>query len=307
MPLVLSPERKEEVFLFIRKAFSDFRYFDELVSGPLKAFIEDSTKFDIDFQITKSIAEKYLNVHSFQTKEQKDILEKIRIILTATAVYLCSLSNPSHISRLDSIEALVEEYPQFLNELDPTNPLDEQELRYLLKFRNYMVIAIKLVQAKGNKLFLLRVVERLEGSNNEYITGTGQKPTVSRRVEIFHRESEVTIVKKLGKRKNRENMDSVEKESKKPHKDTTISSEPVVPVPAKTAQMCANTVPTTSVVPTETEKQQHEKPMLIDFGKLFSDVDGADLNSEQMTLLLGETYGSSLTEELFGKKIVRSN
>lgn len=286
--------------MFIRKAFSDFRYFDELVSGPLRTFIEDSTKFDIDFQITKSIAEKYLNVHSFQTKEQKDILEKIRIILTAAAVYLCSLSKPTHVSILESIEALLEEYPHFLNDLDRTNPLDVQELNYLLKFRNYMVIAIKLVQAKGNKLFLLRVVERLEGSNNEYITGTGQKPTVSRRVEIFHRESEVTIVKKLGKRKNRENMDLNEKDSKKAHKEKV----PVEQVNGATTILVSTTP---SIAPAEIEKSQPEKPMMIDFGKLFSDVDGADLNSEQMTLLLGETYGSSLTEELFGKKIVRSN
>ena len=40
------------------------------------------------------------------------------------------------------------------------------------------------------KMFLLRVVERLEGGNNAYITGTGQRIEVTRRsTDIYHTET----------------------------------------------------------------------------------------------------------------------
>jgi hypothetical protein len=328
MPLSLTPDRKEEVFLLVKRAFSDFRYFDELVTEPLRKFIDDSTKFDIDFQITKSIAERYLNIHSFVTKDQKEVLEKIRVILTAAAVYLCYLSCPSHVKIISTIDELFEDYPSFAEQLNVNDPIDKKELDYLVKFRNFMVIGITLVQAKGNKLFLLRVVERLEGSNNEYITGTGQKPTVNRRVAIFHQESEVTIVKKAGKRKK--SPEEVEQELKVKEEKKQLKQKKqkldAIPSPfdlSKTIIAGTSAITTTSfsqkipqseipkpqlpqhqssiTTTTTTEITQGTMAGMINFEKLFSDKDPYDPAFDPAELLLGEPYAVSLTEELFGK------
>jgi hypothetical protein len=197
MPLLLSTEKENELFIQLKKAFSDFRYFDSLISEPLKKLINDvSNNVVLDFQFTKNVLENYINTKDFETKEKKDILDKIRIILTSACVLLQSL-HPSSESVMYDKEELLKNYPDFNSLIAPDSPpADKQEFEYLLKFRNLMAVALKLIPPKGNKLFLLKVIERLEGSNNEYICGSGQKPAVTRRVEIYQNEGNITAVGK---------------------------------------------------------------------------------------------------------------
>jgi hypothetical protein len=80
---------------------------------------------------------------------------------------------------------------------------DHQELQYLLNYRNYLRIALQIIPARLNKQLLLKVASRLEGSKNEYITGGGQKIAVTRRVDIYEKEGNVT---KSAKPKNKDNL-----------------------------------------------------------------------------------------------------
>jgi hypothetical protein len=287
--LVLSEKQKEDIFVFIKKAFSDFVYFDELVADPVKRLINESSKHHLDFNFTKTLLERYVAVDKYLSKDQKDILEKIRIILFATAVHLYSLSSSADVLIFNSIDQLVKEYPDLTSDLDPvTREEDKTELDFLLTFRNYMMCALKLITAKGNKLFLLRVIERLEGSNNEYITGTGQKPSVSRRVGIYHKEGEVVIVKKAPKsvksKSLSENIDAVNE----------------LPVKVARTSLTTNCL-VSSVISSE-----------ISFDKIFSDPDSQHCTSftaagddglipSNSLFLMNEPYSGCLTEEVMAQ------
>jgi hypothetical protein len=287
--LVLAERQKEDIFIFIKKAFSDFVYFDELVADPVKRLINDSLKFHLDFNFSKTILERYTAVDKYQSKDQKEILEKIRIILFATAVYLYSLSSSSDGLIFHSIDQLVKEYPNLTADLDPLErEEDKSELEFLLTFRNYMMCALKLIPAKGNKLFLLRVIERLEGSNNEYITGTGQKPSVSRRVGIYHKEGEVVIVKKAPK--------NVKSKSLSKTIDSAIEVSPLKIARTSTTSNCL--IP--SVISSE-----------LSFDKIFSDPDTQQCTSfstcddgllpSNSLFLMNEPYAGCLTEEVMAQ------
>jgi hypothetical protein len=205
MPLFLSQEKQNDVFNKIKKIFSDFSYFDLLLSNGIKQLISDVTFDEINMEFIDSLNETYIkDMRIYQTKDQLAILEKMKIILMTTVVYLFSLSPSAHSFLLHSTEDLLSLYPQFKEQLSLTCKSDIQELEYLIQFRNYMKLALLLLPARNNKIFLLRVVERLEGSSIEYITGTGQRLAVTRRAtDIFHQESGLPMVKKTSTKRTR--------------------------------------------------------------------------------------------------------
>mmetsp|Transcript_17972 Transcript_17972/g.19486 ORF Transcript_17972/g.19486 Transcript_17972/m.19486 type:complete len:369 (+) Transcript_17972:56-1162(+) len=216
--LPLTSAQQEDIYLYIRRLFYDVKSFD-LIAPSVKMLIHDSTKLEIDPLFILMLEERYLSHQPFvqalfqtsltsftMSKEQKQLLQKLKVILTTTVVYLYSFHSFIKGYLYQSIDELLSQYPHFKTQLQQQYPKPDErikELQYLLYFRNYMIIALMLIPAKSNKTFLLKVVERLEGSGKEYITGTGQKPTVNRRMDIFHQESHTPFSKKTGK-KNRE-------------------------------------------------------------------------------------------------------
>ena len=92
-----------------------------------------------------------------------------------------------------SIDEFIRRYPDFV-EIE-----DSQELQYLLAFRNIIRVALLVIPPLSNKQLLLNIGGRLEGSGHEYITGTGQKICVTRRVIIYEQEGRVTSQKKKPK------------------------------------------------------------------------------------------------------------
>jgi hypothetical protein len=211
MPLTLSKEQQEEILRKMKTAFSDFQYFDSLITKPIRKLIEDATRQEITPALVENVVKHYIenpSQYKSKEKEKKEIFDKMKIILTATAVYLRSL-HPAGQSRFyRSVDELLIHYPHWNDQLDSSKPEDAKELELLLNFRNFMSLALELIKGKNKKIFLLRVVERLEGSNNEYITGTGQKASVTRRAtDIFHSESGVPFT-------HREKDEKEEKEEK---------------------------------------------------------------------------------------------
>lgn len=234
MPLRLTDQEQEEIFYQIKKAFSDFQYFDLLIAAPLRQMIQDSTRKDFGVDTAKSIMKDYVDMSLYQNEKQKEELKKVEQILTASQVLLHSKSTYGQAVMWNDADELLREYPEF--ESVRTDP---KELQYLLNFRNFMAVALTLLTASGNKIFLLRVIERLEGSGNEYITGSGQKISVTRRIAIYEKEGKVKSKKTGKKEKTKDDMPAVEaandppakKQKTKPttHDPTTVALPIAVP------------------------------------------------------------------------------
>jgi hypothetical protein len=233
MPLRLTDQEQEEIFYQIKKAFSDFQYFDLLIAAPLRLMIQDSTRKDFGVDTAKSIMKDYVDMSLYQNEKQKEELKKVEQILTASHVLLHSKSTYGQAAMWSDANELLREYPDF--ESVRTDP---KELQYLLNFRNFMAVALTLLTASGNKIFLLRVIERLEGSGNEYITGSGQKISVTRRIAIYEKEGKVKSKKTGKKEKSKDDMPTEEaadppakKQKTKPtaHDPTTVALPIAVP------------------------------------------------------------------------------
>ena len=184
MPVVLSPAIHEEIYERVRNAFVDFTLFDQLVSKQLKKAIADSNTIDIDVKTTRKLIDKYFDAESFKTEQQKLLLTQIQLILRTTYVVILSYHENVQAQLWRDIPTLLDHYPQFQGQ-------EEEELKYLLTFRNMVKVALMIIPARLNKQLLLKIAARLEGSRTEYITGGGQKPCVTRRVEIYEQEGNI--------------------------------------------------------------------------------------------------------------------
>jgi hypothetical protein len=184
MPVTISPNQQEEAYEKVKDAFIDFPLFDKLVSKQLKQAIADSNTIDIDAKSVRKITEKYFDVNSFQTEQQKLLLAQIHLILRTAFVVVLSFHENLQALLWKDVPTLLEHYPQFQGQ-------EEDELNYLLKFRNYLRLSLIIIPARLNKQMLLKIAARLEGSRQEYITGGGQKPGVTRRVEVYEQEGNI--------------------------------------------------------------------------------------------------------------------
>jgi hypothetical protein len=170
-------------FSRIKAMFSDFKYFDALVSEKLKEAIRTAMESEITSEVcsTANILDKYYKKDVFNTPERKLVLNQILIIFKTAFVVLFSKSPKAMALRINDIQQFLLRYPEFRNE-------SATEQLLLMEFRNAMKIALQLIRPEANKNMLIKIAERLEGSNNRYVTGGGQKPAVSRRVVIYHKE-----------------------------------------------------------------------------------------------------------------------
>jgi hypothetical protein len=184
MPVVLSPNVQEEIFEKVKTSFVDFTLFDQLVAKQLKQAISDSNNIDIDAKSVRKLTEKYFDSDSFKTEQQKLLLTQIQLILRTAYVVILSYHENIQPLLWKDVSTLLEHYPQFQGQ-------EEDELRYLLNFRNFLRVALIIIPARLNKQLLLKIAAKLEGSRNEYITGGGQKPCVTRRVEIYEQEGNI--------------------------------------------------------------------------------------------------------------------
>mmetsp|Transcript_1731 Transcript_1731/g.1813 ORF Transcript_1731/g.1813 Transcript_1731/m.1813 type:complete len:465 (-) Transcript_1731:345-1739(-) len=184
MPVVLSPNIHDEIFEKVKLAFVDFPLFDQIVGKQLKQLISDTNTIDIDAKSLRKLTEKYFDIDSFKTEQQKLILQQIHLILRTAYVVVLSYQDNVKPLLWNDINKLLENYPQFQGQ-------DEDELKYLLTFRNYLRVSLLIIPARLNKQLLLKIAAKLEGSRNEYITGGGQKPCVTRRVEIYEQEGNI--------------------------------------------------------------------------------------------------------------------
>ena len=120
----------------------------------------------------------------------------ISIVLQAIIVYYLSLLDENVSELFNTIEELIAEYPSFC----PENRLGVDELRFLLMYRNMMVIALTIIPAKENKHTLMSICSLLEGSGRSYPTEGNLSGATLRRVMIYELESNCFSVKRPRKK-----------------------------------------------------------------------------------------------------------
>ena len=189
MSKTLTSPHHLEVFNSIKSSFSDFHLFDYLVSDKLKQAIMDADNIELNMKTTKKVAERYFDVDSFKTPEQKLVWAQIQLIFKSCYVLILSRQESTRSTFWNDTETLLEHYPQFAS-------VDSEELDLLLNFRNMVKATLLVVPARLNKQCILKIAGRLEGSQNEYITGGGQKPAVTRRVQIYEQEGGISAEKR---------------------------------------------------------------------------------------------------------------
>ena len=135
----------------------------------------------------KSLLSDHFDIKNIITKEEKDLLLKVEMVLKAGIVYFISLKDSNTHDDMDSIEELLSVYKKYSVFCDSS--LDSTEKEYLLIFRNMMKRALRVINPKRNKLLLVNVCSLLEGSGRMYVTGGTQSAATSRRLQIFEHES----------------------------------------------------------------------------------------------------------------------
>lgn len=186
-----TPENiQNEIFKIMNFSFQDLPFYTKVIEPKILKVIRDADKVDMNHRVHKRLTEKYFDVTEFNKTEQgKLILTQIHIAVRACYVLILAHQADKLSLLWNDVSQLLEAYPEFQGQ-------DEQELRYLLQFRNMMRLALLIVPPRMNKKLLINISARLEGSGKEYITGGGQKPCVSRRVLIYEREGNIQAEKR---------------------------------------------------------------------------------------------------------------
>ncbi len=191
MPLQLTVAEKEEIFLFIEKSFGDLE-FDKALEDKVKALIERSCLEDF--------TSKDLN----EVRSKKNL--NVSRVLACTILYLFAKSEEIQSLFYSAFSEMERCYP--LSFQEGINSLNERcrekEKQFLLSFRNILVAAFKIIQPKGNILFLLEVVGRLDGSNGDFTSGSGQNVFTQLRRTIIDQESDVIPATKTVQKRNHE-------------------------------------------------------------------------------------------------------
>lgn len=186
----LSVETKASIYFTLKRYFNDFPF--ETISKNLYHAIQSSDDIDINEKVMKRVVDRYYDVRLFVTAEEKKRTTKLQIIFKACLVLIVYHRKSSDPLKWTSIDQLLSNYPTFAR-------LDKTELRLLLNYRNMVKIALSLMPAERNKKTIMSIGAALEEfdfektNGNAYVTGGGQKPAVSRRVQIYEHESGIRL------------------------------------------------------------------------------------------------------------------
>mmetsp|Transcript_11485 Transcript_11485/g.15814 ORF Transcript_11485/g.15814 Transcript_11485/m.15814 type:complete len:316 (+) Transcript_11485:73-1020(+) len=134
--------------------------------------------------LEKLIKENF-NRKLFTTKKEKEFLFNIEVTLKAAIVYYLYLRKD--LAHETSTDDLIKEYGQY--PMFATDSMDENEIQYIVNFRNMLKIALQVIPANRNKMLLINICSVLEGSGRVYVTGGTQSMATSRRMQIYEHES----------------------------------------------------------------------------------------------------------------------
>jgi len=107
----------------------------------------------------------------------------------------CTINHSEIIDR----NKLLENYSEFID-------LPEEEINYLLKFRNIVKIIVSMFESKMIKQICMDIASILEGSGKNYICGSGETQQTKRRVLIFRKEADMYPKKRSNCFKKRKSL-----------------------------------------------------------------------------------------------------
>lgn len=138
-------------------------------------------------------------VHKIVNQHQPELMsisklhrsDEKRLSFEAAFLLLFSKREEADDYKIRTISAFLQKYPEFKDDA----MIEAAEQEKLLKFRNMMKLAQLFIPAKNHKEHLMDLVTRLvEGREQKYVTGSGEKPATRRRVLIYEREGEIRPV-----------------------------------------------------------------------------------------------------------------
>ena len=221
-------------------------YFKTIAETPLRRMIfEEFTTPQgrallLSHKIADKIVQRYYDVKEFKdaedavrNKELRWKLEMLQLIFKSGLVLLAEKDvnyfDDHDVDLVPNINALLVVHPFLLEELKLGEHKDQKELGYLHMFLNYIRIALPIIPAASNKHLLLKIIERLEGSNNHYVCGGGMKPAVRRRIRLIETEGNSPAVMRLNRKKNkrvlREQELQTERDESEKRKRLTLVNE----------------------------------------------------------------------------------
>jgi hypothetical protein len=111
--------------------------------------------------------------------------DMLRMFLEAAFVHICSCTDLHREGQYPDVSAFKAAYGRdFFDELDDNEAM--------LKYRNYMYVAVKIREPVGNRDYLHQLITWLsEGSDACYSLGGGAKPAAIRRLDIYRKEGGV--------------------------------------------------------------------------------------------------------------------
>lgn len=174
-------------------AFNDCTYLKpiQMVLNQIEALSNDfCTISNLPMQYSiRQILSKYFHVGEFV--QDKNLNSKIQEVVVCCIILL--IRPISKLLLITTVDELKAQYPSF------RAIKDEEEIAYLIKFRNHMCIALQVIVASSHKRLLMTCAGRLEGSNRSDFTSQSNRGYVQRRALIYECESGVKSRPKIVK------------------------------------------------------------------------------------------------------------
>lgn len=155
-----------------------------------EACINSSAKDNVgNLKAVLKIVDQRLSISSCVSKLHRS--DEKRLCFEAAFLLLYSNKEEADDAKIRTIPAFLVKYPEFKDDA----MIEPSEQDTLLKFRNMMKLAQLFIPAKNHKEHLMDLVTRLvEGRDQKYVTGSGEKPATRRRVLIYEREGGIRPV-----------------------------------------------------------------------------------------------------------------
>lgn len=139
----------------------------------------------LSYHLMKDIYDICSIIYNNRVQEINRGLEN-RLVIEAVAIRLLA-ARPCGLASFIDIEQFKAKYLEF-------NDLSEEEVEKLLRFRNYLSVAVQLIKPKNHRTHLLDLITRIaEGKDAHYVTGGGASKQTLRRCFIILTEGNLSI------------------------------------------------------------------------------------------------------------------
>ncbi len=196
----------------LRGLFTDLFDFEQLVLPSLWRLIS-RPPVDLKINTKHILTQNGIDKGSFVTKEHKKLQDTVRIVLCCAYVLLyetrllgCGISsdcsgigdNNDATTQQNFLEKYLND-PKFQSVYHEHIPSDRRDVPYMVSFWKYLKLSLELLPGQRNKGLAIQIAGRLEGSNEIYVLGSGQRDAATRREIIYHTESGTPFPTKSGR------------------------------------------------------------------------------------------------------------